>query len=302
MDGENGSRWSQVAELAGKQHGVSALWQLFRLGLPRGWIEHQIRSGRLHRVFRGVYAVGHASVSVQGRALAAVLACGQDAVLSHWAAAAHWDLLATSRTVIDVVVLGNRVGQKGIKVHCVRQLDRTERTIRDQIPITTVPRTLLDLAAVATERQLRRATNEATRQGWLNSKVVNELCARHPGRSGIKPFKAVIAAVNPGTRRTRSDLEDDFLTLCRHEKLPTPNVNTKVEGVEVDIHFPGTRLIVELDSYEYHRTPQEFDNDRRRDAYLKTKGYEVLRVSDQWLNTNPRGVAITVRQLLAATR
>lgn len=134
--------------------------------------------------------------------------------------------------------------------------------------------------------------------GWLNRRAVNELCERHRGRKGLTAFRAVIAAVHPETRRTRSDLEADFLALCRKYKLPQPVVNGMVEGYEVDMHWPGTNLIVELDSYEYHRTPAEFAADRRKDAHLKTCGYDVLRVADSWLNTDPRGVATTIRKLL----
>jgi hypothetical protein len=118
----------------------------------------------------------------------------------------------------------------------------------------------------------------------------------------MKAFKAVTAAVNPQTGRTRSELEDDFFALCRRYGLPTPINNTEIEAIEVDFHFPGTTLIVELDHYDYHRTPHEFDNDRRRDAHLKTKGFEVLRISDAWLNSDPHRVARTVDQLLAAMR
>jgi very-short-patch-repair endonuclease len=294
-------RWAEVTALAAEQHGVVALWQLFRLGLPRGWVEHQIATGLFHRVFRGVYAVGHSAVTEHGRRMAAVLACGPNAKLSHWSAAALWGLLQTNRAVIDVVVPGNRNGPKGVHVHRGK-LDPDEWTCRENIPVTTIPRTLLDLAPIAAERQLRRATNQAARLGWLNPKVIAQLQERHRGRSGMQAFKAVTAAVNPQTRRTRSDLEDDFLRLCRRAGLPTPIAGAEIEGIEVDFYFPGTRLIVELDHYDYHRTPHEFDNDRRRDALLKTKGYEVLRVSDAWLNGDPGGVAGTVRQLLAAMR
>lgn len=183
-------------------------------------------------------------------------------------------------------------------MHCVTALDARESTIRQGIPVTTVPRTLLDLAAVASERQLRRAANQAARAGWLNPRVIAELLDRHRGRPGIAAFRAVTAAVNPQTRRTRSDLEVLFLNGCAKHGLPKPVSNAEIEGFEVDFHFPGTTLLVELDSYEYHRTPHEFDKDRRRDAHLKRKGYEVLRVSEMWLDSDPRGVADTVRDLL----
>ena len=228
--------------------------------------------------------------------MAAVLVCGPHAVLSYWSAAHLWKLLGTrAGAAIHVSAPGHPRGQKAIRVH---RVPHCERTRRDGIPITTVPRTLLDLAAVASPKQLLRATNEAARKGWLNETAVRELIERYPRRAGMKAFVAVIAAVDPLTRCTRSDLEADFLALCRKHKLPEPVVNGTVEGLEVDMHWPGTKLIVELDSYEYHRTPAEFAADRRRDAYLKTRGYDVLRVPDSWLNTDPSGVATTIRQLL----
>jgi very-short-patch-repair endonuclease len=295
MQGKDGTR---VAKLAANQQGVVAAWQLVKLGFSRGWIEHQVRLGRLHRVFRGVYSVGHANVTAQGRAMAGVLSCGPGAALSHWSAARLWGLLQTNHAVIEVVLSSNRDGPKGVRVHRDRRLDRNDITRRDGIPITTVPRTLLDLAAVAEPRQLRRAVNETVRQGRLSGRVVADLCAQHEHKKGIKAFRAVTAALHPQTRRTRSDLEVDFLRLCRKYQLPQPDVNIEIEGYEVDIHFPGTKLIVELDGYEFHRTRTEFDSDRRRDAHLKVKGYEVLRVSDEWLNSDARGVAMTIRALL----
>jgi very-short-patch-repair endonuclease len=269
-----------------------------RIGIGRGWIEHQGKIGWLHRLYRGVYAVGNPALTDHGKSMAAVLACGPGAHLALWRAATHWDLLQRVPPVIDVVLVGNRTGPKGIRVHCAKHLHPADRTIRHNIPITTVPRTLLDLAAVANERQLRRALNEAARRGWLNRPVITDLIERHRGRNGMSAFRAAIAAVNPQTRRTRSDLEDLFLRLCRTRGLPTPISNTEIGGFEVDFHFPGTSLIVELDSYEYHRTPYEFDRDRRRDAQLKRQGYELLRVSEMWLDGEPREVAETIGELL----
>jgi len=228
--------------------------------------------------------------------MAAVLACGPGARLSHWSAAAHWELLGTRNGVaIHVSAPGHLRGQKAITVH---RVPLCESTKRHGIPVTTVPRTLLDLAAIASPKQLRRATNQAERKGWLDHRAVRELIGNHPRRSGMKAFVAVIASVHPLTRRTRSDLEADFLVLCRGEGIERPVSNGRIEGYEVDMHWPGTKLIVELDSYEYHRTPTQFDEDRRRDAALKLKGYTVIRVSDAWLLDDPKGVAETIRQLL----
>jgi len=178
---------------------------------------------------------------------------------------------------------------------------QVERTLRRGIPITTVPRTLLDLAAVATEKQLRRATNEAERKGLLTERAVRDLVERHKGRKGMKAFVAVTAAVNAGTHRTRSDLEADFLEFCRTHRIRKPVSNGEVEGYEVDMHWPGTTVIVELDDYRYHGTPTSFEQDRRRDADLQLKGYTVIRVTGAWMDTDPAGLARTIRQLLRRT-
>jgi very-short-patch-repair endonuclease len=288
-----------MAMLAGRQHGVLALRQLLALDFSRREVEGMVQRRWLHRLYRAVYAVGHPDVTREGRFMAAALAYGPEGTLAHWAAAAHWELLGwRNGATIDVSVVGHRRAQRGTRVHRVQSL---ERTLHHGVPITTVPRTLLDLAGVASPAQLRRATNQAERRGWLTEQAVRDLIERYGGRKGMKAFVAVTAAVNAGTHRTRSDLEDDFLAFCRRRRLPTPVANGKVEGYEVDMHWPGTKLIVELDSYEYHRTPTSFEQDRRKDADLKLKGYTVIRVTGAWMDTDPAGLAATIRQLLRTT-
>jgi very-short-patch-repair endonuclease len=284
-----------LALLAGKQHGVVAVCQLLELGLTRRQVERRVEAGWLHRVFRGVYSVGHPATSVEAREMAAVLACGRSALLSHWTASARWKLLRPVPAIHVSASNDRRV--PGIRTYLVT-LHPDDRTKRDGISITSVPRTLLDIAGVAEQRTLRRAVNQAERTGWLNHKAVHELLERNARRKGTKQLRAAIASVNPATRRSRSDLEVAFLDLCAKHNLPTPVANGKINGIEVDFHWPGTNLIVELDSYEYHRTPQEFENDRRRDAYLKKCGYEVLRVGEGWLEDDPAEVAETVKKLL----
>jgi len=281
MQGENGSREWRLAALAAKQHGVVAYRQLRALGFGPGAIEHRARAGRLHLVHRGVYAVGHTRLTAEGRHMAAVLACGDGAALSRWSAARRWELLRTRDAVIDVVVPGNPEGRKGIRMHRARDLHPHDITKRDGIPITSVPRTLLDLAARAPQRTLKRAVNEADRQGRLNRRAVQELLERNRGRRGTKRLRAVIASVHPATRRTRSDLEVDFLKLCRKFDIEVPAENATVAGYEVDMFWPNANLIVELDHYDYHRTPAEFTADRRKWARLKRLGYEVLPISDE---------------------
>jgi len=301
MGAQGEERRAKLAVLASRQHGVVAYWQLIRLGFSRREIARMAEKDQLHRLHRGVYAVGHPNVSLEGRYMAATLACGEGAVLSHWSAAGHWELLGVRQGAeIHVSAPGHRRPTAAIKAHWVPGLDGRDCTLRDRIPVTTVARTLLDLGAIATPKQLQRATNQAERKGLLAESAVRELIERNRGRKGIKEFVAVTAAVNASTHRTRSDLEVAFLNFCRGYRLPTPVNNGKVGGFEVDMHWPGTKLIVELDDYEYHRTPTSFEKDRRMDAELKLKGYTVLRVTGTWIDTDPHGLAKTLRALLQA--
>jgi Protein of unknown function (DUF559) len=298
MHGEDPTLDAKLAILAANQHGVVAYRQLARLGFGRGAIEHRLRSRRLHRMYKGVYGLGYRPETREAWEMAAVLRCGAGAVVSHWTASARWELLRPTGGWVHVSVASD-IRVKRIRIHLVKPLHPADTTKRDGIPITSVPRTLLDIAGVADERVLRRAVNQAARSGRLNRRAVHEVLEQNPRRTGTKQLRAVIAAVNPSTHRSRSDLEVAFLNLCSRYGIETPVMNGTVMGIEVDFHWPGTNLIVELDSYEYHRTPQEFDNDRRKDARMKMAGYEVLRVSDAWLDSDPAGVAETVRTLLA---
>jgi very-short-patch-repair endonuclease len=298
MQEEDPKRDAGLAVLAGKQHGTVAYWQLRRLGFTKGAVEYWGRNGRLHRMYKGVYSVGYPPTTVEAWHMAAVLACGEGAVLSHWTAAARWELLRLGRGWPHVSVPGDRRVAE-ILTHNVK-LDPRDCTRRDRIPVTTVQRTLLDLAAVADERVLRRAINEADRRNRLDRRAIHELLTRNPRRPGTKALRSLMAAVDPQARRTRSDLEVAVLELCTKHGIPAPVSNAKIEGIEVDFHWPGTNLIVELDAYEYHRTPAEFDRDRRRDAELMAKGYVVLRVSEQWLETDPAGVADAVYSLVTS--
>jgi uncharacterized protein DUF559 len=230
--------------------------------------------------------------------MAAVLACGPDAVVSHWSAAEHWGLLKTRRSLIAISVPGHRRGRGGVQVHRLGELGKRDRTRRDQIPITTVPRTLLDLATTAPAKQLQRAVNEAERLGLLKERAMRETLERHHRRAGTARLRSLIAAVDPQAHRSRSDLELEFLAFCRDYGLPTPVLNGRIAGYEVDFHWPGTKLVVELDTWDYHGTPVAFETDRQRDAHLAGEGYTVIRVTARRLQTDPAGLAETIRRLL----
>jgi Protein of unknown function (DUF559) len=171
--------------------------------------------------------------------------------------------------------------------------------VRDGIPVTTVGRTLLDLAEVVSPIQLRRAFEEADRLELIDIRAIEQLLDRSRGRRGLKPLAALLATHRGPAPPIRSELERLFLDLCHRADLPPPTVNAHVEGLEVDALWPEQRLIVELDGYAFHRTRASFEHDRTRDATLQLAGYRVLRVTHRRLEAEPAAVAGTVRSLLA---
>ena len=290
---------ARAAELAARQGGVVAGWQLLDLGFGRGAIKHRHATKRLHPLYRGVYAWGHGHVDGRGRWMGAALACGNGAVLSHRSAAALWGIRRTAAASIDVTVpASNRGRRKGIRVHVTRQLSTQDVARRDGIPVTSVTRTLLDLAAILSPTQLRRAFEEADRLELLDAKGLQRACDRSRGRRGVRRLRALLAEHRGPPPPTRSDLERDFLDLCRQAELPTPTVNGWLAGFEVDALWSDRRLVVELDSYSFHRTRASFDRDRAKDAALQLAGYRVVRVTDRQLNSQPDQVAARVRALL----
>jgi hypothetical protein len=269
-----------VAESAGRQHGVVGHRQLLRLGLSRSAVQRMIRSGHLHPIHPGVYAVGHAAIGYLGRWMGGVLACGPGAVLSHQPAAALVDLMRTSSAAIHVTVPGRtRRGPRGITVHRVRHLHPDDCTTHEGIPVTSIARTVLDLAESLTLRQLIRVIEQAERLGLFDLNAIEQLLGRSRGRHGAKPLRAAIAAVNGDPPRTNSDWERDFLDFCADHGIPRPELNVIVEGYEVDALWRDHKLIVELDSYAFHRSLRAFEEDRRRDGTLQLARYVVLRIT-----------------------
>jgi very-short-patch-repair endonuclease/predicted transcriptional regulator of viral defense system len=294
----NGSRQWAVERLATKQHGVIARRQLLQLGIGAGAIEYRLSNRTLHRLFRGVYALGHSRVAGRGRWMAAVLAGGDGAVLSHRSAAALWEIAPTASARIDVTTVRRNEGQPGIAFHGVRRVDEADRTVRDEIPVTTLARTLLDLAEAVSLRQLERAVEEAERLQLLDLNALEDACRRNRGRRGLKQLRAVIETAAPPPN-TRSELERRFIRICRESGLPSPALNCFIEGFEVDAVWPEQRLVVELDGYEFHHTHRAFERDRARDMALQLAGYRVLRVTHQRLLRDPSGVVRAVSILLA---
>lgn len=282
-----------LARLADRQHAVVAHRQLIAMGYSASAIQRAIAAGRLHVIHRGVYAVGHRKLTQRGRWMAAVLACGPGAVLSHRDAAALHDLRRSgSRAAVHVTVAGrSKRPRRGIHVHNVRHLHPADTTTTvDGIPVSTVHRTLLDYAETERPQALRWAFEAYDRADLLDFRKLDAVIARNPGRRGIKPLTKLIDTYR-GAPDTRSKNERRFLALIRQAGLPEPQVNVSVEGIVVDFFWPEHRLIVEVDSYIYHHTPADRAKDRRNQRKLRSKGYQVERVTDDELGDEPQAIA-----------
>jgi predicted transcriptional regulator of viral defense system len=276
-----------------------ASWQLLELGLNPRAIASRISIGRLHVVHRGVYAVGHKRITLRGHWMAAVLACRPRAVLSHRSAAALWGVLRWASGLIDVTT--PRRGGRSIprvRRHRVRSLPPEDTTEGDGIPAMTVARTLFDLAEVLDHERLESAFEAAEREELLDMRAVVLTAARNPGRRAHKQLRALLPSLTTPAP-TRAELKRMFNRVCRLADLPPPQVNVPVEGFEVDAFWPAQRLIVEVDSWEFHKTRAAFERDRARDAALLVAGYRVVRVTYLQLRDRPEQVASTVRRLLA---
>lgn len=295
------AKW--LAALAAKQHGVVAHWQLMKLGYSRREIQRRADQGHLHRLYRGVYAVGHKRLTTRGRWMAAVLACGPDAVLSHRAAIALYDLRPAPSGPIDVTVPGRkRKGYAGIRIHNVRRLDPEDRTIVDGIPVTSVHRALLDYAEAARFQQLRLALDAADRGELLDARKLERLYDRSGGRHGLKPLKAGVAELRGPAPWTQSELERRFLAAIRSRGLPQPQVNVLIEGFLVDFWWPQARLVVELDGYRFHKDRRRFEDDRLRDTKLQLAGCLTIRVTQARIENDLEGLMNDLLRALSAGR
>jgi len=280
----------EIARIAAEQHGIVTRAQLFAAGVAADEIAYRRRVGRLHLLYRGVYAVGHRPPSPHARATAAVLACGPGAVLSHRSAAALWGF-GRWRGPIDVTATGNHT-RSNVRVHRSKTLRPEDVTHHFGIPVTTPARTLLDLADVLADASLTRAVNEARLQRLLTLHDLAALLDSFPGRATkrLKPH------VEDASRPTRSAFEDAFLTFVERHHLPRPEVNQRVAGYEVDMLWREQRVIVELDGWDYHDGRTAFERDREKDAALLSAGFPVVRIT--WGRLTERE-ATRLRRLLA---
>jgi very-short-patch-repair endonuclease len=292
MVGKSATTNLSIGRIARKQHGIVTTRQLVACGLTRAAISKRVQAGRLYRVHQGVYSVGHDGLSQEARWMAAVLACGPGAALSHGSAAVHWGLLRPLEGPIDVSVptQAGRARRRGIRLHRYTSLEQATLstnglqtrlprlvTVRQYIPVTTVARTLEDLRRSELRPSLVR---RAIRQAEFLRLPIGEI----------------------ETDGTRSDLERDFLRLYRRHRLPPPEVNVPIGRMTVDFLWRDERLIVETDSYVTHGGSIAFEDDRARDLELRRLGYRVHRFSERQLELEPAAVAEAVARGLSSRR
>jgi very-short-patch-repair endonuclease len=288
---------AQIADLAGRQHGVISRGQLRRAGLSARSIDRRLSQGRLVALFRGVYRVGPVA-GAHARAMAAVLACGSDAVVSHATASVAWIRLPPLASDAPVDVTATRRRRiAGIRAHQGR-LRPEEATTLEGVPITTPARTLLDLASLLGPHELERAVAQAVRAGLCDPEQILSLLAEHPRHAGNVALRRLVAG-DHAPALTRSEAEQRLLQLIRRARLRPPQTNARLHGYEVDFLWPTDRLVVEVDGYAYHSSAAAFARDRRRDRELLAAGYRVVRLTWDDVARHPETTLVALARALS---
>lgn len=293
-----------VARLAAEQNSIISTRQLAACGLDSGATTIRLRRGQLHRIHRGVYAVGTGALTLRGELTAAVFACGDGAVLSHHAAAAWWEMLPWDGRLPEVTVpraAGRRRGQIQPRWSC--SLDPRDVWRRDSILITSPARTALDLATKLAPTALRRVVRQSLAEGRVSIRQLAEVLDRSSGHRGIGALRDIVA---DGHIPTRSELEDRALDLLREGGIERPEVNAELvldgRRIRPDLLWRRQRLVVELDGAMWHSDRLTRENDASRQALLEACGYRVLRISWRELVDSPRQTLARIRAALGAGR
>jgi hypothetical protein len=282
-----------LAELASRQHGVVSRAQLLCAGVTTDEVRRRLRSGALLRVHRGVYRVGHRASSVEARYLAAVLACGAEARLSGRAAAYLFGLLKGPVPAPEVTTPRKR-RVAGVTVRR-GHIDPRDRVVHRGIPVTAVPRTLVDLAVVLDLDDLARACHEAGVRFRTTPAQIAAVLERRPRPPGAATLRQVTSG---DARVTLSELERRFLALPRQERLPLPQTNAPAGGHRVDCRWPERRLTVELDSYRFHHSRHAWEQDRRREREARARGDDLRRYTWADVAEEPGQMLAELRRLL----
>ena len=287
-----------IAAIAARRHGVVTLGELAAAGLGRGAVAHRVAERRLTRLHRGVYLVGPLTGPLS-REVAAVLALGPGAMLSHRSAAALWGFVPPWRGDVDVTVPGRKVRHRGgVRAHRTDRMPPTDVGQREGLPVTAPARTLLDLASVLPRCDLERAVEQAqvlrrVTRAQLEARVEGE-----PGRAAASVRALLRSGDEPSF--TRSEAEAELLRLIRAARLPAPETNVRIGGYEVDFLWRAQRLVVEVDGFAYHSTREAFERDRRKDADLQARGLRTTRLTYRQIAKEPHATIAALTRLLTA--
>ena len=287
-----------IARLATGQHGVVARWQLIDLGIGGRRIQGYLQRGLLHQLHHGVYAVGHTCLSRYGRWLAAVLACGPGAHLSHSTAAALWGLRGERGQVEVLRRSGSSAAHQGVLLHCDRKLQSADLTREHGIPVVRPERAILQISAGLDVKQITRCLSTAERNRILRWPELERMVAATTAK-GSRRLRRAMAGFRPAMAETASVGELDFLLLASHYGLPEPAVNVLLHGLVVDFYWADRGVVVEYDGFKYHGDRIAFERDRMRDVLLERYDIKVVRVTYQMLRDDPARVFATLKLVLA---
>ncbi len=287
-----------IAPLATAQQGAVRRPQLLANGVSRHVIARRARNGDLHRVHRGVYLAGHEAQAPWAAEHAALLACGERAVLSHASAAFAWSMIDQAPDCVEVTVVGGRRRPRpGIRVHHVSEMDAEDSARVQGMPVTAPARTVIDYASGASDQELERAVAEARIRGLLRTGAVTQGLERARRRPGVARVRALLQSEREPTL-TRSEAERRLRRVIVAARLPVPQFNVRIAGYEVDAIWPAHRLIVEVDGFRFHGHRAAFERDRAKDAALVVAGYRVVRITWRQLTDAPLAVVANIARSL----
>jgi very-short-patch-repair endonuclease len=308
VQGRTPPPYGPLADVATRQHGVISMAQLRSQGYVKSTVVEWVASGRLHQLHRGVYSVGHRRLTWHSHCWAAVLGAEPDegapwrAVASHFAAAYLWGLLRYQPERMHVTAPTRRRAKRRFVVHFSSILAEEDRAVRQGIPVTAVPRTLMDLAIRARPDQIEGYLERAEDRELLDVRAIEDVLARAGGHRGRGPLGRALAIYRPDPSFTRSKFERRFRRLVKAAGLPAPSMNFNVAEFELDAYWPELRFAVELDLYETHGSRAAFERDRRRQEELKLLGIEMIRVTAPRLKREPENVIRNLATLLTRRR
>jgi very-short-patch-repair endonuclease len=287
------SRARVVWKLLREQHQLVTRRQLLEVGYSSKAIKHRVAKGRLHRVGRGVYAVGTPHLTRHGRWMAAVLSCGPEAALSHESAAALFEIRPDRGRKIEVSVPAHVSRRpRGVVVHRRVRRGPWELMVHHGIPTTSPVCTLVDLAVRLGRAQLEAAVNEADKRDLIDPESLRSAIEKLAGRPGVPGLRELLDRRT--FRLTDSELERRFLPIVRRVGLPTPDTGEEVNGFDVDFYWPDFDLVVETDGLRYHRTPSQQARDRLRDQAHLVAGTTPLRFTHHQVRFEPGHVERTL--------